>query len=250
MSGVDFKKTYEILYRDIDKNFNCKVTSIMDCLTDVALDHEDSLGIDIQANNNHGLVFVFFEYNLKIHRYPKYKEKVVVRTHIDTIQKFYASRSFKVESESGESIATATSLAVMIDVEKRRLAKVPDEYYEKHEIDKNIKIRPTKLTIEKLENITIEKDIEIRFLDFDSNGHINNAKYFEWSLDVIPTDILKNYLLKEVKIKFTKEVVDEDKPKIEIEIIEENEEIKMRHKISNDKGEEVNIMESYWKRAE
>ncbi|MGL4760108.1 MAG: acyl-[acyl-carrier-protein] thioesterase [Sarcina sp.] len=248
MSGIDFKKEYEILYRDIDKNFNCKVTSIMDCLTDVGLDHEDSVGVNIRADNDYGLVFVFFEYDLKIHRYPKYKEKITVKTHIDTIQKFYASRSFQVLSQDGEIIAKANSLAVMVDVEKRKLAKVPDDYYERHGVAKDTKIRPVKLKIEKLEEVTVSKDIEIRFSDFDSNGHINNAKYFEWSLDVIPTEVLNNCLLKEVKIKFIKEVVEEDKPKVEIEIQENDEMIKMKHKISNIKGEEVNIMESYWER--
>lgn len=246
MGKIDFQKQYEILYRDIDKNFNCKMTSIMDYLTDVGLDHENSLGIDISAKNEYGLVFVFFEYNLKIKRYPNYKEKITVKAHIHTIQKFYASRSFAILGEDGEQIGEATSLAVMVDVEKRKLAKVPDDYYEKHGIDKEIKIKPTRLKFEKLENATVEKEIEIRFSDFDSNGHINNTKYFEWSLDAIPEEIIKTYKLEEIKIKFIKEIINEDKPKIEIEIIQEGDSIRMKHRITNSDGEEVNIMESYW----
>ncbi|WP_297435506.1 acyl-[acyl-carrier-protein] thioesterase [uncultured Clostridium sp.] len=250
MSRVDFEKEYEILYRDIDKNFNCRVTSIMDCFTDVGLRHEDELGIDISMTNPYGVVFVFFEYDIKIDRYPKYKEKIRVKTHVDTIQKFYASRSFEMFGESGEVIGTATSLAVVIDVEKRKLSKVPDIYYEKHGISKDTKIRPTKLKFEKLSNGTVEKEIDIRFSDFDSNAHINNAKYFEWSLDAIPNDILDKYLVSEIKIKFIKEIIGEDKPKVEIEIIKGIDQIKMLHKISNNKNEEVNIMESYWTRKE
>lgn len=246
MSRVDFEKEYEMLYRDIDKNFKCRVTTIMDCFTDVGLDHEDSLGIDIRAGNNFGVIFAFLEYDLKIYKYPKYKEKITVKTHVDTIQKFYASRSFTVLSEDGQVLAESSTLAVMIDVEKRRLAKVPEIYYEKHGIDKNTTIRPVKLHLEKLKNATVSKNIEIRFADLDSNGHINNAKYFEWSLDVIPTEILDGYVLSEVKIRFIKEIRMQDTPKIEIEIIEEENQIKMLHKISSDVSEEVNIMESYW----
>lgn len=246
MEKVDFEKQYEILYRDIDKNFNCKVTSIMDCLTDVGLDHENSLGIDISMDNEYGKVFVFFEYNLKIQRYPNYKEKIIVKTCVDTIQKFYASRSFIIIGEDGKRIGEATSLAVMVDVNKRKLTNIPDDYYNKHGIDKNIKMRPTKLKFEKLENVTVEKEIEMRFSDFDSNGHINNAKYFEWSLDVIPVEIINDYLLDEVKIKFIKEIAGEDKPKIKIEILRQASIVKMKHKITNNKGEEVNIMESQW----
>ncbi|MGL4453426.1 MAG: acyl-[acyl-carrier-protein] thioesterase [Sarcina sp.] len=249
MKKVDFEKQYEILYRDIDRNFNCKVTSIMDCLTDVGLDHENSLGIDISMDNDYGKVFVFFEYKLKIKRYPNYKEKIIVKTCVDTIQKFYAARSFSILAEDGEEIGQATSLAVMVDVNKRKLTNIPDDYYEKHGIDKNIKARPAKIKFEKLETVTVEKEIEIRFSDFDSNVHINNAKYFEWSLDVIPAEIIDNYLLEEVKIKFIKEIVDGDKPKVEIEIIEEKDFIKMKHRITNNIGEEVNIMESQWKKA-
>lgn len=246
MSRVDFEKEYQILYRDIDKNFNCRVTSIMDCLTDVGLNHEDSLGIDISLDNPDKVVFVFFEYNLKVKRYPVYKEKIKVITHVDTIQKFYASRSFEMFGEKGDLIGEAKSLAVGIDVEKRKIAKIPDAYYDKHGVSKDIKVRPEKLKFEKLQNVTVEKDIDIRFSDFDSNAHINNAKYFEWSLDVIPDEIINDYLVSEVKIKFVKEIVGEDKPKVEIEIINEENRIKMLHKISNNKNEEVNIMESYW----
>ena len=246
MSRVDFEKKYEILYRDIDKNFNCRVTSVMDYFTDIGLSHEDALGIDISINNPDGVVFVFFEYDIKIDRYPRYKEKIKVKTHIDTIQKFYASRSFEMFGADGNLIGKATSLAVAIDVEKRRLSKVPEIYYEKHRISKETKVRPAKLKFEKLSNSSVEKEIDIRFSDFDSNAHINNAKYFEWSLDVIPNDILDKYLISEIKIKFIKEIVGEDKPKVEIEIIKEIDQIKMLHKISNNKSEEVNIMESYW----
>lgn len=247
MNSDKFEKEYEILYRDINKNFNCRVTSIMDCLTDVGLAHEDDLGIDISISNPQGVIFVFFEYNLQIYRYPIFKEKIKVKTYVDTIQKFYATRSFEVFSQAGELVAKATSLAVMVDVERRKLAKVPDSYYQKHGVNKDIKIRPQKLKIDKLKNITVEKEIDIRFSDLDSNGHINNAKYFEWSLDVIPIEILNNYLLKEIKIKFIKELMIDNYPKVEIEIIHENEnEIKMLHKISNENNEEVNIMESHW----
>ncbi|MGL4742219.1 MAG: acyl-[acyl-carrier-protein] thioesterase [Sarcina sp.] len=249
MSRVDFKKQYEILYRDIDKNFNCRVTSLMDCLTDVGLCHEDELGIDISLGNKLGKVFVFFEYDLKIYKYPKYRDKIEVRTHVASIQKFYALRNFDVFSSDGELLAHGKALAVMIDVEKRKLTQIPESYYIKHGIDNKVREKPEKLKIEKLNTATIGQDIVTRFSDLDSNAHINNAKYFEWSLDLISDDILDNYLLDEIKIKFIKEILIGDHPRVEIEVKEiDNKTIKILHRVSNE-GTDVNIMETTWNKV-
>ncbi|MGL5633871.1 MAG: acyl-[acyl-carrier-protein] thioesterase [Sarcina sp.] len=249
VSREDFKKQYEILYRDIDKNFNCRVTSLMDCLTDVGLCHEDELGIDISLGNELGKVFVFFEYDLKVYKYPKYREKIEVKTHVASIQKFYALRNFDVFSKEGELLAHGNTLAVMIDVKNRRLTQIPDSYYLKHGIDKKVREKPDKLKIEKIDTPTLGQDIVIRFSDLDSNAHINNAKYFEWSLDLIPDDILDNYLLEEIKIKFIKEILIGDHPRVEIEVKEINDKkIKILHRVSN-KGVDVNIMETTWNKV-
>lgn len=244
---IDFSKKYEIIHRDINKNGKCRITSLMDFLTDVAMRHENSLGIDITPNNPDGVVFVFYDYDIILHSYPKYAEKVDVRTHVKSIQKFYATRRYEVYGEDGELLVEAEALAVTLDINARKLARVPEIYYEKHNIDKSIKIKAPRIKLEPIERIDFTGEYNIRFSDMDSYGHINNAKYIDWELDLVPKEILENYKLKELKIKFQKEITEREKPVVNIEISNnEDETIIIKHRVLNCNGEEVNAMDSYW----
>lgn len=246
---IDFRKNYEIIHRDINKNGKCRITSIMDFLTDVAMRHENSLGIDITPTNPDGVVFVFYDYEIKVHSYPKYSETVDVRTHVKSIQKFYATRRYEVYGANQELLIEAEALAVVLDVKSRRLAKVPDIYYERHNIDKNIKIKAPRIKLEPIEKVDFTGEYKVRFSDMDSYGHINNAKYIDWELDVVPDEILKSYKLRELKIKFQREITEREKPVVNIEIVgEENGLTHIKHRVLNSNGDEVNAMDSYWEK--
>lgn len=246
---IDFKKEYEIIHRDINKNGKCRITSIMDFLTDVAMRHENSLGIDITPKNQDGVVFVFYDYDIILHSYPKYAERVDVRTHVKSIQKFYATRRYEVYGENGELLVEAEALAVVIDINARKLAKVPDIYYEKHNVDKSIKTKAPRIKLNPIERIDFTGEYNIRYSDMDSYGHINNAKYIDWELDLVPKELLENYKLKELKIKFQKEITDKEQPTVNIEITDHQDGLTIiKHRVLNCKGEEVNAMDSYWER--
>ena len=243
---IDFTKEYEVLHRDIDKNLDCRITSILDFLTDVGMSHEESLGIDISLNNKDGVVFVFYDYDIRINKYPKYKEKIKIVTSVDNIQRFYATRKYKVFGENSELLVEADALAVVIDVNKRKIARVPNIYYEKHNIEKGKKIRSERLTLEPMGQVDLSKEFHIRYSDIDSNNHINNVKYVDWALSTVPKNILEDYNLKQVQIKFEKEIVEEDTVKVNIEILDVEDGIKIKHRILNSLGEEVNAIDTYW----
>ena len=42
----------------------------------------------------------------------------------------------------------------------------------------------------------------IRYLDIDLNMHVSNIKYVEFILETVPVDIVLNYKMKKIKIKF------------------------------------------------
>src|SRR5699024_1674923 len=54
--------------------------------------------------------------------------------------------------------------------------------------------------------IATSMPFRVRYLDIDGNMHVNNAKYFDWIINTIDTDILDNYLIEAVTIKYEKEV--------------------------------------------
>ena len=60
--------------------------------------------------------------------------------------------------------------------------------------------------LKNFEDYDYEETFKVRYSDIDSNGHVNNTKYIEWSIETLPKNIVDNYMLEEIKVIFEKNV--------------------------------------------
>lgn len=242
------EKTYEIMFRDIDEDYNCRLTSIMDFLGDIALVHGEDGGIDFIEENKNGIAQVYLDCKVKINRYPKYREKINLSTYVESMQKFYATRKYIAKDSNGEIVFEAIALAVTIDMKKRRLTRIPERYYEIYGVEKKAFAKPERLNIEEVNHIAKEKVFKIRDTDRDSNRHVNNVRYIEWALNTLDSEELLGYEIAEMNIKFEKEMQKEVDVKIDADLIKLENGFRSIYKFSNDLGEEVNLMEFIWRK--
>ncbi|MGL5616315.1 MAG: acyl-[acyl-carrier-protein] thioesterase [Sarcina sp.] len=242
------EKEYEILFRDIDENYNCRLTSIMDFLGDIALVHGEQGGIDFIKENADGIAQVFLDCKVIINRYPRYREKIKVTTYVESLQKFYATRRYIAKDSNGEIVFDALALAVTIDMKRRRLTKIPERYYEIYGVEKKEFKKPERLEIKHIDNKATEKIFKIRQTDRDSNKHVNNVRYIEWAMNAIEDERLIGYEVSEMNIKFEKEMQKEFDVKINAELIELENGFKTIYNFFNSLGEEVNTMEFIWRK--
>ena len=63
---------------------------------------------------------------LVINRAPTFKEKIYVKTFPLGSRRYFASREFEVFDERGNEIAYAYGLYFLIDTEKRKPVKIPE----------------------------------------------------------------------------------------------------------------------------
>lgn len=64
--------------------------------------------------------------------------------------------------------------------------------------------RKKKLKLSKCSKVDSEKRFSVRYSDIDLNLHVGNVTYLEWILETIPFDIMTNYKIDSVKIKYQK----------------------------------------------
>lgn len=246
--GNRFEREYEVNYFDVDVKLKCKIESIMEFFMDVGSKQSELLGVGLDYMEERKLAWVFCKYDIKVMRYPGYGEKIKVSTKAKSFKRFYASRVYQILDESGEKIIEATAVFLLIDTEKRRAVRIPDEQIKFYGVsdDELNNINVSKL--EKLKEEMYLKEFKVRYSDIDSNNHVNNVKYVEWALEAIPIEILYKYDLTELNIMYEKECSYGEEIKSICEVIEENEGYTILHKIQNTDGKELTSLISKWKR--
>lgn len=214
-----FSKKYTIEIYDVDSNYRCKYSSLMNYLWDVVVSQSDSLG-----ETDNGLInncaWVLLKYDLTIIEYPKFRDTITVETDIVGIKKLYGYRSFKIKTSEGTLLASGISTAVLIDINKRRPVRISPEQCKLYGIEKELEENIPLDDFIQLEGYKYSKDYRARHSDIDINQHVNNVKYLEMAVDTLPRTILNTSEISNIKVLYKKEALDEASLHVCSDIIE------------------------------
>lgn len=227
-----FKKDYPINIYDVDTNLKCKFSSILNYLWDIVISQSDALGETDQGLVHNNCAWILLKYDINIYEYPKYKETISVDTKVLGVKKFYGYRENTISNSEGKIIGEVISIAILIDIEKRRPMKIYPDQYEIYGINGELEEDIPLDDILKLEKEDYSRDYLIRHSDIDSNNHVNNAKYIEMCVDTLPRELVLEYELSNVKVLFKKETTYGDKVHVSTQVINnEGNQITTVHKI-------------------
>ncbi|MDT8718669.1 acyl-ACP thioesterase [Clostridium sp. 19966] len=247
MGNVVTTKEYDIRYYEVDYKKRLFLKTMMEYFSDTSTYQSEKLGVGIDYLKKNNLGWILYKWDIKIKEYPLYGETVKVSTEAYGINKFYAYRKFKIENQSGEVIVEADSIWLLLDIERRRPVRVNEEMFKAYGVEGNgVKT----IDIENIAEITEvdgEKFFNVRYSDIDTNRHVNNVKYVEWALEVVPTDVMINRKLNRIKITYNKETTYGETVKAKIQKVESEENgIKYLHAIEDSEGKELTRIETVW----
>lgn len=135
----------------------------------------------------------------------------IVRTWPSYFDKISIYREFTI-TENYNLIAKATSVFVIVDMEKRKLIELPNIVKENyHLINERNFIKIPRIVV-KGQGFN-EVDFEVTKDQIDSNNHVHNTYYLSWILDALPLNF-KNKILKTFSITYMKEILYSDHVKI------------------------------------
>jgi len=244
-----FTKKYEINYHDADCNLKCKLSTIVNFLCDVGTNQSESLGDTIEKLMENNSAWVFYKYDINMFKYPNYRDVISIKTEPIGFNKFYAFRKYYIMSEEGELLGEAVALFFMINLERRRPMRIPQEEYELYAVESDLQKNIEMEDIIKVQGEDYFKDFNIRYSDIDSNGHVNNVNYIQWAIESVPLDIVKEYEIKRIKVVFEKETTYGDTVHVSAKMLKEDEEmITTVHSIKSKDGKEVSKLEATWAR--
>ncbi|MDH6365484.1 medium-chain acyl-[acyl-carrier-protein] hydrolase [Enterococcus sp. PF1-24] len=224
-----FTENHEVTYYECDVNQRMTFPAMLSIAVKVSEDQSDSLNRGADFVHTFGLTWVITTYQIKINRLPKVGENIKVSTKATSYNKYFCYRNFWFHNEAGEELVMIETVFALMNIETRKMSSVPEEVILPFESEKIKKIKRYPV-IEKIETGEM-LPYRVRYYDIDSNHHVNNSVYFNWMIDILGLDFLTEYTLKEVNVRFDKEVEYGVEIESHVEKVILDDEIKTRHEI-------------------
>jgi medium-chain acyl-[acyl-carrier-protein] hydrolase len=203
-----YTKNYHIDLNVVDFKKELKLSALFGYFQDIANVAAENLGVGInQLVENYGVAFVLMRIRIDMIRTPKLDEEISIETWPLKPGKLEFERDFIVYDQSGEVIARAVSIWVVMDLKKRRLKRSEAINLEYPELitDKAIDVELGKLKAS--ESLETAYHKTIGYSDIDFNGHLNNSRYVDFIMDCFPLEEHQNYHTSSIEVNYLNEAL-------------------------------------------
>ena len=179
--STEFILDGSVSYWHVDRENLLALRSLLAFLQEAAIRHADQCGAGAQAKASQGESWVLHRIAVSVHRYPRYQEALRVATWSSGIRAFKGYRDFRAYCGS-ELVVSASSVWLYFNLGAKAIRRVP------REVAAGFPTRPSGIFCPDLEKLrleppvgnSLERDITVRYSDFDGNGHVNNTVYFDY----------------------------------------------------------------------
>ncbi|KAK9102127.1 hypothetical protein Sjap_019381 [Stephania japonica] len=217
-NGFVFTQNFSIRSYEIGADRTASIESLMNHLQETALNHVKTAGLlgdgfgSTPEMSSRDLIWVVTKMQVLVDRYPSWGDVVQVDTWVSSSGKNGMRRDWLVrDSNTGETLARASSVWVMMNKITRRLSKIPEEV--RREITPYFRecgsiVEEDGRKLPKLDDSTadyVRSGLAPRWNDLDINQHVNNVKYIGWILESAPLSFLENHELSGMTLEYRKE---------------------------------------------
>ena len=182
-----YAKKFFIGYSDVDKNNKCKLSKIVDLLQNTATMHSKAVGYGTKEMMERKEAWLMLGWKVRIIKYPEADMDVEVRTWSRGVKGIEAKRGYEILSEDGEILIIADSTWALFDLENQKLIRASEEMKNAYGAIERNPFENEK--IERLrDNEIVENEISMAVgkRDIDTNNHMNNSRYMEYIVEVLP----------------------------------------------------------------
>lgn len=165
------------------------IISISNYLQDCATFHSTSIGKDISYYKEIDRGWFLNSWQIDMHRYPEYGEKISVATWSYGIKGFYGYRNFTIRDTKGALCACANSIWFFADTATGQPMRVPQEEADAYGSEKKFPMEYCSRKISLPEHMHPLSAYTTEHCDIDTNGHVNNVRYISLAFQHLPEKI-------------------------------------------------------------
>ncbi|WP_437918398.1 acyl-[acyl-carrier-protein] thioesterase [Sphingobacterium sp. LRF_L2] len=200
-----YSDTYRLNFSQCYANGKLKYSELSNLLQLVASDHAEQLGFGYREMAKYDQSWVLSRVRIEIDKLPSFLEEIRIYTWVQDFLGNRSIRNFEVYLEN-QKIITASSFWAVFNVKTRKSENLAIN------IDQKI-IQPEKTAtkhvfkrIELSEDISNIVNYTTKLSDLDIVNHVNNVKYTDWCLDVLPSKFVLKETFKTIDINYLKEL--------------------------------------------
>ena len=198
-----FCKEFEISDLYVDCFGRLKPSAILFLAQETAGHHCVELGLSWEQLAQKGLFWAVVRHRVQITRLPRRGETVIAETWPMPTTRTAYPRALLIRDKEGNELLRLISLWVLMDLKSRAMI-LPG----KRGVEVSGTLRGTELTTPRAIAIkAMEQTMErtVLFSDVDRNGHMNNTRYLDWAMDLLPSTFHEGRVLREMTICYMTE---------------------------------------------
>lgn len=181
-------------------------TTMLTLLEETAAEHCYSINYSLYQLEAQNIGWILISGILKMERYPKYKEKIRIRTWLSAYSKIRGFRENIIYDEQGIVIGKAKGLWVFFDIKRRRPIQILDDIREKWSSwEEECIVHNITKKIPAIDSEKYDEKFKVNKYDVDTNKHVNNIRYLQWVTESISDEIMDNYFLESIDGRFIAE---------------------------------------------
>lgn len=181
-----YEVNYTVRLSEAGVNKTMTVPAVVNYFQDTSMAHSEYVGLGFDYLNVYKRTWVLSAWQIVFDRFARIGEEVSVKTWATQFKGLMAQRNFTMCDKDDNIIAWANSMWVFMDIENKRPAKPSledmDRYQPQPPLDREFAPRNIEASDASVEEA---KEVEVKIMDIDTNGHVNNCKYIEIALNTI-----------------------------------------------------------------
>ena len=188
-----------------------KPAAALSFVQEVAGQHFDRMALDPTPEHK-GLMWVIIRHRLQISRMPCKGETIRLETWPMPTTRVAYPRSVVAYDEKGEELFRSISLWVLMDRESRAMVLPGKSGIVVCGILRGNELPSPNSLAPVMCSASVSR--RVCFTDLDVNDHMNNARYLEWAMDLLPSVFHKEHRLQDVTMCYLGEAREGDQLKI------------------------------------
>ena len=200
-----YTDTFELRSLACDMQGRWKPGAILETMQEIAGDHCARLGLPRPVMDGLGIAWVLSRVRVQLKRQPRMGETISASTWpLPPRHLFYPRVNAFLDGE-GNEIGAASSLWLLMDLNTRRvvnsdavLARLPDNA----DMPAGIAIGAAR----PLAGEAVVKELVAPYSDFDLNGHVNNTRYLDWTMNALGHGVLAEKWISDFCVSYDREV--------------------------------------------